>query len=120
KILIVDDEPDARRFLSLILRINRYDPIEAPSGQAALVQAAAARPGLILLDVMMPRMDGYETCLRLKADPGTADVPVVMVSAKSQPSEIAAGLRAGADAYLLKPVDVDRLLELVGRLALGR
>ena len=117
KILIVDDEPDARRLLSIVLRLNHFEPLEAPGGQAALAQAAASRPDLILLDVMMPDLDGYETCRRLKADPATAAVPVVMISAKSQPSEIAAGLSAGAAAYLPKPINMEALLTLLERYA---
>ena len=103
-ILIVDDTPDNITLLSALLK-DKYQTKVAINGATAL-QIAQAAPvlDLILLDVMMPGMDGYETCRRLKADPRTAGVPVIFLTAKSQVEDQAAGLALGAVDYLVKPI----------------
>jgi two-component system, OmpR family, alkaline phosphatase synthesis response regulator PhoP len=112
-ILIVDDTPANIDLLKGLLR-ERYRIKAATSGEKALAIAAKAPPpDLILLDVMMPDLDGHETCRRLKADPGTADIPVFFVTGRLDPAERATGLALGALDYLLKPVDPERLLERV-------
>jgi two-component system cell cycle response regulator len=105
RILVVDDIQANLHLLEARLRAEYYEVRLANSGEAALREAAAWRPDIVLLDVMMPGMDGYETCRRLKADRTTADVPVVMVTALTDQSERVQGLEAGADDFLSKPVD---------------
>jgi CheY-like chemotaxis protein len=83
--------------------------VVAGNGQECLEKVSTERPDLILLDAMMPRMDGYETCRRLKADPATRDIPVIFLTAKAQEGEIRKGLELGAVGYLVKPFDPMRL-----------
>lgn len=118
-ILIVDDAPANIDLLKGLLRED-YRIKAATSGEKALAIAAKAPPpDLILLDVMMPDMDGYETCRRLKADPATAAIPVLFVTGRADASERALGLAAGACEYVLKPIDPDRLLARVNGLLGG-
>jgi len=105
RILVVDDIQANLRLLEARLRAEYYEVRLANSGESALREAAAWRPDIVLLDVMMPGMNGYETCRRLKADRATAHVPVVMVTALTDQSERVQGLEAGADDFLSKPVD---------------
>ncbi len=116
KILIAEDEPDIRELIALILGLDGHEVIQARDGQEAVEQARATKPDLILMDVRMPRMTGYEACETLKADPTTQHIPVVFLSAKGQAGEVQAGLQAGAVAYLLKPFDADELLAEVKRI----
>lgn len=112
-ILIVDDLPANIDLLKGLLR-ERYRIKAATGGEKALAVAAKAPPpDLILLDVMMPDLDGYATCRRLKADPATADIPVFFVTGQLDPDERAIGLALGALDYLLKPIDPEHLLERV-------
>jgi two-component system alkaline phosphatase synthesis response regulator PhoP len=103
RILAVDDEPHILKLVSFSLRAQGFDVIEASDGLAAVDIAEKEHPDLILLDVMMPALDGYEACRRIKANPVTKDIPVVMLSAKSQKTEQAAGVEAGALDYICKP-----------------
>ncbi len=103
RILAVDDEPHILKLVAFSLRAQGFDVLEASDGLAALDIAEKEQPDLILLDVMMPALDGYEACRRIKANPATKDIPVVMLSAKSQKGEQAAGLDAGALDYICKP-----------------
>lgn len=103
RILAVDDEPHILRLVSFSLSARGFEMLEAADGLAALEMAEREQPDLILLDVMMPLLDGYETCRRLKANPATADIPVVMLSAKSQQAEQVIGREAGAIDYICKP-----------------
>jgi two-component system, cell cycle response regulator len=105
RILVVDDIQANLRLLEARLRAEYYEVRLANSGEAALREAAAWRPDIILLDVMMPGMDGYECCQRLKADPSLAHLPVVMVTALTEQAERVRGLEVGADDFLSKPVD---------------
>ena len=116
KILIVDDMPDAIEFLPEWLQHEGYETVMATRGQQALALAEEIRPDLILLDVMMPGMDGVETCRRLRMNPTTANIPVVLVSARSPSEARAEGLLAGATDYITKPVHFADLLERVRRL----
>jgi putative two-component system response regulator len=102
-ILIVDDTPDNITLLSMLLK-DKYNTKVAKDGATALQIAETSTVDLVLLDVMMPGMDGYETCRRLKQNPATADIPVLFLTAKSQPEDEALGLRLGAVDYLTKPV----------------
>jgi len=110
KILIIDDLPDNVTLLTFDLEDQGYDVIRAQSGPEGLELAAAQRPDAILLDVMMPEMDGIEVCRRLKADPQLAHIPVVLLTAKDQDRDIIGGLNAGADDYVIKPLNIRILL----------
>lgn len=105
RVLVVDDIAANVKLLEAKLAAEYFDVITAANGFDALKIAAAQSPDIVLLDVMMPGMDGFEVCRRLKADPKTAHVPVVMVTALDQPSDRVAGLEAGADDFLTKPVN---------------
>ena len=103
KILIAEDEPDIRELVLFMLRFAGYEVVAATNGEEAVQTALREKPDLILLDVRMPRMTGYDACRLMKANPDLRDVPVVFLSAKGQESEIQSGLEAGAEEYLLKP-----------------
>jgi two-component system cell cycle response regulator len=105
RILVVDDIETNRRLLEARLTAEYFDVLMAEDGPSCLDLARSQKPDVILLDVMMPRMDGFETCRRLKADPVTRHIPVVMVTALDQRSDRIRGLEAGADEFLTKPVD---------------
>jgi DNA-binding response OmpR family regulator len=113
KILIAEDEPDIRELVAFTLRFAGYEVVTTSNGEEAVQMAAKELPDLILMDVRMPRMTGYDACRLLKADPELKDIPVVFLSAKGQESEIQTGLEAGAEEYLLKPFAPDQLTERV-------
>ena len=103
KILIADDEPDIRELVTFMLRFAGYEVVAASNGEDAVHTASRELPDLVIMDVRMPRMTGYDACRLMKANPDLRDVPVVFLSAKGQESEIQSGLDAGAEEYLLKP-----------------
>ena len=103
RILAVDDEPHILKLVSFSLKSGGYEVLEASDGLSAIEVARAEKPDLVLLDVMMPACDGYEACRRLKADPQTAGIPVMMLTAKTQESERKTGEAAGAVDYIKKP-----------------
>jgi two-component system cell cycle response regulator len=104
-ILIVDDEPTGRQLLEDLLMPQGYDLVFACNGAEALAKAAEAPPDLILLDVMMPDMDGFEVCRRLRANPALAEVAVIMLTALDDRDSRLCGLEAGADDFLTRPID---------------
>jgi len=112
KVLVVDDEELNRELLDAVLSIQ-YDVIMACNGEEALEKVSQEVPDIILLDVMMPRMDGYEVCRRLKEDKKTAPIPVVMVTALREREDRIKGLEAGADDFLTKPIDKAEVLARV-------
>lgn len=112
KILAVDDEPNNLQVLRQILK-DHYQVIFANSGEKALEAAAKHQPNLILLDIMMPAMDGYEVCKRLKADPATKDIPVIFVTAMSEEESEVKGFDVGAVDYIQKPVSAPLVLRRV-------
>lgn len=103
RVLIADDEPDIRRLIVFTLRRRGYDITEAERGDRALDLIRADPPDLIVLDVMMPGLNGHEVAHAVRADPATAPIPIIMLSAKGQVTEVADGLKAGANRYLVKP-----------------
>ena len=109
KILVAEDERDIRDLITFTLRFAGHDVVTAINGEEALDKTFQENPDLVLLDVRMPRMTGYETCRRIKADKNTQHIPVVFLSAKGQESEVQAGLDAGAVEYILKPFSPDQL-----------
>jgi sigma-B regulation protein RsbU (phosphoserine phosphatase) len=104
-ILIVDDNPTNLDILQTRLRTHNYEVITAADGEAGLAMAREKQPDLMLLDIMMPRMDGIEVCRRIKEDPSLPFMPIIMVTAKADSKDVVAGLEAGGDEYLTKPVD---------------
>lgn len=113
KILIAEDERDIRDLVAFTLRFAGYEVATASNGEEAVELTPKEKPDLILMDVRMPRMTGYDACLKLKASPEFKYIPIVFLSAKGQESEIQAGLEAGAEEYLLKPFAPDQLTERV-------
>ena len=105
KVLIIDDEPIARESLEALLAGEDYQLYFAEAGIEGLAMAAALRPDAILLDVMMPGMDGFEVCRRLRGDPDLEQIAIIMITALDDRSSRLAGLRAGADEFLSKPFD---------------
>jgi two-component system alkaline phosphatase synthesis response regulator PhoP len=112
RILVVDDERDIVELIRYNLASEGYAVLTAFNGEEALVQAAA-RPDLVILDVMMPVMDGFETCRRMKADPATAGIPVIFLTAKSSEVDEVVGLELGADDYIQKPISPRKLVARV-------
>jgi DNA-binding response OmpR family regulator len=113
KILIAEDEADIRELIVYSLTFSGFEVITAADGEEAVQKALEEKPDLVILDVRMPKMTGYEACAEIKNSSELKDVPVVMLSAKGQESEIEAGLRVGAYEYILKPFVIDELVEKV-------
>src|SRR5512132_2801611 len=109
KILIAEDERDIRDLVAFTLRFAGYEVFVATNGEEAVQMAPQVNPDLVLMDVRMPRMTGYEACRIMKANPDLKDIPIVFLSAKGQESEIQQALEAGAEEYLLKPFAPDQL-----------
>jgi DNA-binding response OmpR family regulator len=113
KILVVDDEADILHFLELVLAERGYEVVTAAGGQQALAEARSHAPDLVLLDIMMPQMDGWEVLRLLRVDPRTAGIPVAMVSARTDAKDRVQGLQEGAVDYICKPFSLDELLAKV-------
>lgn len=113
RILIAEDEPDIRELVAFTLRFAGHEVNTTSNGEEALQVASQTVPDLVLMDVRMPRMTGYDACRAMKSDPSLRDIPVVFLSAKGQDAEIQTGLDAGAEEYLLKPFAPDQLVERV-------
>jgi CheY-like chemotaxis protein len=109
KILIAEDERDIRDLISFTLRYAGHEVIATADGAEAVETAYKEMPDLVLMDVRMPKMTGYEACEIIKADPTLAHIPVVFLSAKGQEAEVRTGLEAGAVEYILKPFAPDQL-----------
>ncbi|SRR5712692_378852 len=116
RVLVADDEADIRRLVAFTLRRRGYEVIEASTGDHALELIRGQRPDVAVLDVMMPGLSGLEVCRELLADPATAALPVVLLSAKGQAAEIEEGLSAGARAYLVKPFNPADLARKIAQL----
>jgi CheY-like chemotaxis protein len=113
RILIAEDEPDIRELVAFTLRFAGHEVTATSNGEEALQQASQIIPDIIIMDVRMPKMTGYDACRAMKADILLKDIPVVFLSAKGQDSEIQTGLSVGAEEYLLKPFAPDQLAERV-------
>lgn len=112
-ILVVDDDPDIARFVEVNLRSAGYEVAVAGDGEEALERAGDVRPDLVLLDVMMPRIDGFEVAQRLRRNPQTANTSIIMLTAKALSADKVTGLQSGADDYIIKPFDPIELLARV-------
>ena len=113
KILIVDDEKPLRMGLVKIVESIGYEPFEADNGEKALKQVEEHHPALIILDVMMKGISGLEVCRKLKDDPDTRSIKIIMLSARGQIREKEEGLKAGADEYITKPFDYKELIKTI-------
>ena len=116
RVLVVDDDDVIRQLITVNLELEGFDVVTAVDGQDALEKVKDAQPQVVTLDVMMPRLDGWEAAARLRADPDTAHIKVVLLSARAQEADLQRGERIGVDAYLTKPFDPDELIDLVRRL----
>lgn len=112
-VLIVDDSPTEQHVFCKILERHGYDTVVASDGEEAIATAEQVLPEVIVMDVVMPGMNGFQATRRLSRNPATAKIPVVIVSAKSQETDRIWGLRQGASQYLVKPVEADELVAAV-------
>ncbi len=110
KILVVDDEDDILNFLELVLGEKGFEVVTASGGQEALTKAQLEQPDLMLLDIMMPQMDGWEVLKLLRVDEETAEIPVAMLSARTEARDRVQGLQEGAIDYICKPFSLQELL----------
>jgi CheY-like chemotaxis protein len=119
KILIAEDEHDIRELITFTLQFAGYEVVAVKDGQEAVERIPEEMPDMILMDVRMPRMTGYEACRLVKAEEATKDIPLIFLSAKGQDAEVEEGLDAGATEYLLKPFApnelIDKIKEVMGR-----
>jgi CheY-like chemotaxis protein len=120
KVLLAEDEPDIQLITRLALEDAGCVVVAVGDGQAALESARAELFDVVLLDVMMPRIDGFTACARLHADPNTRDLPVIFLTAKSQELEVQRGLATGARGYIVKPFDVFTLADRINAILTGR
>jgi CheY-like chemotaxis protein len=118
-VLVVDDDPVIQTLLHVNFEMEGYKVVEAVDGVEGLERARAEQPDVVVLDIMMPKMNGLEVAAALKADPATAGIPLVLLSAKAQESDIRAGQSTGAEDYITKPFDpldlLDRVAVLLSR-----
>lgn len=114
--LVVDDDDVIRQLITVNLELEGFDVVPAVDGQDALEKVKDAHVQVVTLDVMMPRIDGWEAATRLRADPETAHVKIVLLSARAQEADLQRGEKIGVDAYLTKPFDPDELIDTVRRL----
>jgi DNA-binding response OmpR family regulator len=117
-ILVVDDDPLIRTLVEHKLRLRGFEVVSAESGEDGLKQVAVKRPDLIVLDAMMPEIDGFEVLRRLKEDAATATIPVIMLTARKQESDIVSALSSGARDYLVKPFMAEELIMRIRNLLL--
>jgi len=116
KVLIVDDEPNIVAALEFLLEKNGYQVRVAANGEEALAQLDAFGPDLVLLDVMVPKVSGYEVCQRMRAQPKWRDIKIVMLSARGREVEVEKGMSLGADLYVTKPFSSAELVATIGEL----
>ncbi len=110
RILLVDDEPDIVETVSFMLQSRNYQVSVASGGQEGIEKAKEEHPDLVLLDIMMPDIDGYDVCMKLKADADTKDIPIIMLTAKGESEAVLKSHSLGADDYVVKPFSLPTLL----------
>ena len=120
KILVVDDDPNVRFLISELLSRGHYEVMQAVDGAMAMDQVHKHRPDLVVLDIMMPGIDGIEVCKRIKGDPALKQIKVIMVTAKTEGKDVQAGLAAGADRYITKPFRIGELSSIIKELTSER
>jgi DNA-binding response OmpR family regulator len=116
RVLIVDDEPSIVISLEYLLQREGYETAVAPDGEEALAALAEQAPDLVVLDVMLPKMNGFEVCERIRADPRWRGTKILMLTARGRDTEVTRGLRLGADAYVTKPFSTKDLMAEVNQL----
>lgn len=113
KILVVDDDPTMVKLINVNLKLNNYTVVEANSGEQALEVVAGETLDLVVLDIMMPGVDGWEVLRRIRGNPETEEMPVILVTAKTQDSDVIRGWEFGADEYVIKPFNPLLLVEVI-------
>ena len=113
KVLVIDDEEYIQHILNFSFGAEGFDVLTASDGEEGITKAKNEKPDVIVMDIMMPKMDGYEACKRIKADPDTKDIPVILLTAKGREADRKLGADAGADDYVVKPFSPGRLIERV-------
>jgi len=119
KILIADDDPIIIKLLQVNLELDGYEVVTAEDGAEAVEKAVLTKPDLVILDIMMPRLDGWATLEELKRHPETSNAPVIFLSAKAQQDDVRKGYEAGATEYLTKPFDPSELLSVIEKILAG-
>ena len=119
RILIADDEPNIVLALEYLMKNEGYEVQTATDGEDALLSIAKIRPDLILLDIMMPNLDGYEVCQRIRSDPSMKDIVIIMLTAKGREIEREKGLALGADFYITKPFSTREVVKKVREILTG-
>ncbi|TDB96369.1 response regulator [Actinomadura sp. 7K534] len=117
RVLVVDDDEVIRQLIAVNLQLEGFEVATAVDGQDCLEKVAEVRPDVITLDVMMPRLDGWVTAIRLREEPVTAHIRVVMITARAQEHDVRRGNEIGVDAYVTKPFDPNQLIQTVRKLA---
>lgn len=113
KILIVEDEESLLKLESILLSSKGYSVVGVMDGKSALEEVETNRPDLVVLDIMLPEMDGFEVCRRIKDNPETRDIPVVMLTAKKSNADVERGKQSGAEAYITKPFKSAKVIEVI-------
>jgi two-component system, cell cycle response regulator len=114
RVLVIDDDRLILEVLETVLDLEEFDVVTADDGETGLDRLREHRPDVVVCDVMMPGIDGLEVCRRIKADPETVDLPVVLLTARDRPEDRAAGEAAGCDAYVIKPFSPLHLIDVIG------
>jgi CheY-like chemotaxis protein len=117
RVLVVDDDEVIRQLIAVNLTLEGFDVVTAIDGQDCLDRVGEIAPDVITLDIMMPRLDGWETAVQLRQAPETAHIKVVLITARAQEEDVARGTSVGADAYLTKPFDPGEMIRIVRELA---
>jgi two-component system alkaline phosphatase synthesis response regulator PhoP len=113
KVLVVDDEEYIQHILNFSFCAEGYEVVTASDGEEGVSKARDEKPDIIVMDIMMPKMDGYEACKQIKTDPQTKDIPVILLTAKGRDADRKLGIEVGADDYVVKPFSPGRLIERV-------
>ena len=120
RILIVEDNMDTYELMRLILELNGYETFLAADGRDGVNAALKQKPDVILMDLAMPEMNGWEAACRIRKNPDSSSIPIIAVTAHALPSELQRALDAGCNEYITKPMDLDELVRLVNQVLAGR